>query len=56
MFKFFKSVNETMAKVSWPTWKQNRRDTSVVITTSILFAVYLGLLDLLFSYLVHLFL
>lgn len=56
MIKFFKSVNATMAKVSWPSWKQNRRDTGVVITSSILFAAYLGLLDLLFSYLVQLFL
>ena len=38
MFKFIKSVNQTMAKVSWPTWKQNRRDTGVVIISSILFA------------------
>lgn len=56
MIKFFKSVNETMAKVSWPSWKQNRRDTGVVVTSSVLFAAYLGLLDLLFSYIVQLFL
>ena len=55
-FKFFKSVNQTMAKVSWPTWKQNRRDTGVVVISSILFGAYLGLLDLLFSYLTQLFL
>ena len=56
MFKFFKSVNQTMAKVSWPTWIQNRRDTGVVVISSILFGAYLGLLDLLFSYLTQLFL
>ena len=56
MFKFIKSVNQTMAKVSWPTWKQNRRDTGVVIISSILFGAYLGLLDLLFSYLTQMFL
>lgn len=56
MFKFIKSVNQTMAKVSWPTWKQNRRDTGVVIISSILFGSYLGLLDLLFSYLTQMFL
>ncbi len=56
MFKFIKSVNQTMAKVSWPTWKQNRRDIGVVIISSILFGAYLGLLDLLFSYLTQMFL
>ncbi|MBD5429759.1 preprotein translocase subunit SecE [Lactobacillus sp.] len=56
MIKFFKSVGQTMKKVSWPSWKQNRRDTSVVVGSSILFAAYLGLLDLLFSYMTQLFL
>lgn len=56
MIKFFKSVGHTMKEVSWPSWKQNRRDTSVVVGSSILFAAYLGLLDLLFSYMTQLFL
>lgn len=55
MFKFFKSVGHTMKEVTWPTWRQNRRDTGMVITASILFGLYLGLLDLLFSYLVRTF-
>lgn len=45
-----------MSQVTWPTWKENRHDTGVVITTSVLFAAYLGLLDLLFSYMVRWFL
>ncbi|MBP2058858.1 preprotein translocase subunit SecE [Lactobacillus colini] len=56
MFKFFKSVNKTMKQVTWPTWKQNRRDTGIVVGSSVLFALYLGLLDLLFSYMTQLFL
>ena len=56
MFKFIKSVNQTMAKVSWPTWKQKRRDTLVVIISSIFFVAYLGFLDLLYIYLTQIFL
>lgn len=56
MIKFIKSVGQTMKDVTWPTFKQNRRDTSVVVGSSIIFAAYLGLLDLLFSYLTQIFL
>jgi preprotein translocase subunit SecE len=49
VIKFFKSVVEEMKLVTWPSAKQNRHDTGTVIVTSILFATYLGLLDLLFS-------
>ena len=51
MIKFFKSVAQEMKKVIWPTAKQNRHDTAIVITSSILFAAYLGALDWLFSWL-----
>lgn len=49
MFKFFKSVCQEMKKVTWPTAKQNRRDTTTVIVTSVLFALFLGALDWAFS-------
>ena len=49
MVKFFKSVAEEMHLVTWPTFKQNRHDTAIVIVSSILFAAYLGLLDLLLT-------
>ncbi|WEV41045.1 preprotein translocase subunit SecE [Lactobacillus sp. ESL0684] len=49
MIKFLKSVGHEMKLVTWPTAKQNRHDTAIVVGTSILFAVYLGALDLLFS-------
>lgn len=51
MIKFIKSVVQEMKLVTWPTAKQNRHDTLIVITSSILFAVYLGALDWLFSWL-----
>ena len=49
MVKFFKSVVEEMRLVTWPTAKQNRHDTAIVIVSSIVFAAYLGLLDLLLT-------
>ncbi|MBA1393995.1 preprotein translocase subunit SecE, partial [Lactobacillus sp. XV13L] len=49
MIKFLKSVGEEMRLVTWPSAKQNRHDTAIVIGSSILFASYLGLLDLVFS-------
>ena len=51
MIKFFKSVAQEMKMVTWPSAKQNRHDTAIVITSSILFAAYLGPLDWLFSWL-----
>ena len=51
MIKFFKSVAQEMEMVTWPSAKQNRHDTAIVITSSILFAAYLGALDWLFSWL-----
>ena len=49
MFKFLKSVVQEMKEVTWPTAKQNRHDTGVVITSSVLFAIYLGALVWAFS-------
>lgn len=49
MIKFLKSVGHEMRLVTWPSAKQNRHDTGIVITTSVLFALFLGLLDYLFS-------
>lgn len=51
MFKFFKGVVQEMKEVTWPTFKQNRRDTMTVVVTSVLFAAFLGALDWLFSFL-----
>ncbi|KRN04236.1 hypothetical protein FC86_GL000333 [Holzapfeliella floricola DSM 23037 = JCM 16512] len=45
IMKFLKSVFAEMKLVSWPTLKENRHDTWVVISTTVMFAVYLGLLD-----------
>ncbi|MDM8212608.1 preprotein translocase subunit SecE [Enterococcus hirae] len=42
---FFASVVEEMHRVTWPTKKQLRKDTLVVIETSVIFALLLGFFD-----------
>ncbi|MFD2729733.1 preprotein translocase subunit SecE [Enterococcus camelliae] len=43
--KFIRSVKEEMKKVTWPSGKQLRKDTLVVIETSLIFAVLFFLMD-----------
>ncbi len=45
MMKFIRSTIEEMKKVTWPTGKQLRKDTIVVIETSLIFAVLFFLMD-----------
>ena len=43
--KFIKSVIDEMKRVTWPTKQQLRKDTIVVIETSIIFTVMLFVMD-----------
>lgn len=43
--KFLKSVVEEMKRVTWPSKQQLRKDTIVVIETSIIFAVMFFVMD-----------
>lgn len=43
--KFIRSVREEIKKVTWPSGKQLRKDTLVVIETSLIFAVLFFLMD-----------
>jgi preprotein translocase subunit SecE len=49
MFNYFKDVRAEMRHVSWPTRRQAIIYTAVVIGVSLATAVYLGLLDYVFS-------
>jgi len=44
--QFLKEVRVEMAKVSWPTKQQTLWYTIIVIIMSVIFAAFLGLLDL----------
>lgn len=43
--KFLRSVKEEMKKVTWPTGKQLRKDTIIVIETSLIFALLFYVMD-----------
>ena len=43
--KFIKSFFQEMKAVTWPTARETRRDTSTVIMTSLLFALYFAAAD-----------
>lgn len=43
--KFLRSVVDEMKKVTWPSKKQLRKDTLVVIETSVIFAVLFFVMD-----------
>lgn len=53
---FLREARIELSRVNWPSQKQLIRYTILVIVISLLVAVFLGSLDLLFSYLVEQFL
>ncbi len=46
---FFQEVQFEMKKVSWPTWDELRGSTYVVLSFSVLVAVFLFLVDLILN-------
>ncbi|WP_405098323.1 preprotein translocase subunit SecE [Oceanobacillus sp. FSL H7-0719] len=55
MFKFLKNVSREMKKVSWPTGKELRSYTMIVLATVIFVAVFFFVVDLGISQLLNLF-
>ncbi|TLQ19546.1 preprotein translocase subunit SecE [Lentilactobacillus parafarraginis] len=45
LWKFLKNVVNEMKVVTWPNAKQTRTDTSTVLGTSIIMAIFLGVID-----------
>ena len=45
LIKFLKSVKYEMKKVIWPNVAQTKRDTSTVVGTSVLFAIFFAIID-----------
>ena len=51
---YFRESRLEFTRVNWPTRQETIRLTGMVIALSLIFAVFLGLLDMLFNYvLVH---
>jgi len=53
--KFIKEVKSEISKVTWPTWVELKGSTLLVIVMSVFFAVYIGFIDLILSYVRRLF-
>ncbi|HRQ42604.1 MAG TPA: preprotein translocase subunit SecE [Chloroflexota bacterium] len=52
--KYFREVRGELRKVTWPTPKESRRLTAIVIAVSLAFAVFLWFWDTIFSRIVQL--
>ncbi|WP_268912774.1 preprotein translocase subunit SecE [Lentilactobacillus sp. SPB1-3] len=50
LVNFFKSVVAEMKVVTWPNAKQTKDDTSTVVGTAIIMAIFLGIVDWLVQY------
>ncbi|MDO4903426.1 MAG: preprotein translocase subunit SecE [Limosilactobacillus sp.] len=55
LFRFLKSVKHEMKLVVWPTAKENRRDTTIVLSLTIFFILFFALFDWLIRMMVGLF-
>ncbi|MEK7603675.1 MAG: preprotein translocase subunit SecE [Patescibacteria group bacterium] len=51
--QFLKEVRQELSKVSWPTRSQIVQYTWMVIAISLAVAIFLGLLDFIFEYLLN---
>jgi len=51
--QFLREVRNELSKVSWPTKKQIIQYTIVVVTISLVTAIFLGLLDFVFEWLLN---
>ena len=49
---FFEEVQFEMKKVSWPTWDELRGSTYVVLSLSVLVALFLFIVDLILNQLI----
>lgn len=49
MFKFLGSVRKEMQAVTWPTGKKLRKDVMTVISTTVLFGIFFGVVDFLIN-------
>lgn len=53
LFRYLSDSRKELKKVTWPTKKITTKHTLVVIGVSLAVAAFLGLLDLLFSYIIQ---
>jgi preprotein translocase subunit SecE len=51
--KFFKDVQTEMAKVSWPSREALKEQTMVVVITTLLFSVFIFIIDRIISFVIN---
>ena len=49
IIKYFRETRGELRKVTWPTRQESQRLTAIVLGVTALMAIFLGLLDLIFS-------
>ena len=54
-FKYLREVKIEMSKVAWPSWPELKGSTILVIILSAFFAVYIGGVDLILSFVSRIF-
>jgi preprotein translocase subunit SecE len=54
IIQFFKEAFGELKKVSWPTRKEVWESTQVVVASVLIISVFLGLVDVLFGFLIKL--
>ena len=47
--RFLREVKAEMGKVTWPSWVELKGSTILVIIVSIIFAVYVGVVDIILT-------
>jgi len=47
--RFLREVKAEMAKVTWPSWPELKGSTILVIVVSIIFAIYVGIVDMILT-------
>lgn len=50
VLKYFRELKSEFKKISWPSFKQVRNNTGIVIAFIIILGVFVALIDLLFTY------
>lgn len=53
--KFLKDVKQTMKDTTWPTARENRKDTTTVVLMAIGFAIFFAIVDYLVQLVISLF-
>jgi preprotein translocase subunit SecE len=53
LVKYFREVRGELKKVTWPTPRESRRLTAIVVAVSVAFAIFLWFWDTVFSRLVQ---